>query len=61
MAKTSLLSHVIIMQTTKPHVACARNLGAHACEIWNQALSPLSEDIFGDIPAMPQEFFSIQC
>ena len=30
MAKTSHLSHVIIMQTTKPHAASARNLGARA-------------------------------
>ena len=30
MAKTSHLSRVIITQTTKPHAACARNLGARA-------------------------------
>ena len=29
MTKTSILSHVIIMETTKPHAACIRNLGAH--------------------------------
>jgi len=30
LAKTSILSHVIIMETTKPNAACVRNLGAHA-------------------------------
>ena len=29
MAKTSHLSRVMIMQTTKPHAACARNLGGN--------------------------------
>ena len=33
MAKTSHLSYVIIVQTTRPNAACARNLGARAQEI----------------------------
>ena len=40
-AKTSILSHVIITQTTNPHGAGPQNLGAHARKL-TQALSPLS-------------------
>ena len=40
MAKISHLSHVMIMQATKPHAVCIHNLGARA-QKWSHDLKSL--------------------